>query len=103
MRELKHHEQKLLKKVNFLEWKHTHTAIEQQLTAKYLLKSREEYREYNRIVSMIHTLTESLARLEDTNPTKLFVAKKLTLLLYNIGVIGRRKLLDCSKVNNSNL
>lgn len=98
MRELKFHEKKLLKKVNFLEWSQTNTAKEQLATAKYLLKSREEYKEYSKIVAMTRTLTESLARLADNDSTKLLVAKKLINLLFSIGIIDNKKLSDCSKV-----
>lgn len=103
MRNLKYHEQKLLKKVNFLEWKSTNTTREQLVTSKFLLKSREEYKDYNRIVGMIRKLSESLARLADNNPTKLFVAKKLINLLHGIGIIENKKLVDCTKVSVSSL
>lgn len=103
MRDLKYHEQKLLKKVNFLEWKQTNTTREQLVTSKFFLKSREEYKEYNRIVGMIRKLAESLARLADNDPTKLFVAKKLINLLHGIGIIQDKKLLSCTKVSVSSL
>lgn len=103
MRNLKFHEQKLLKKVNFLEWKSTNTTREQYVTSKYLLKSRDEYRVYNRIVGMIRKLSESLARLADSDPTKTMIAKKLINLLYGIGLIEEKKLVDCTKITVSSL
>ncbi len=101
MRQLKFHEQKLLKKVNFLDWKKTNTTREQLVSTKYLLKSRDEYKKYNIVVGMIKKLSETLSRLPDNDPTKLVVAKKLITLLYNVGIIENRKLLDCIKVNVS--
>lgn len=101
MRKLKFHEQKLLKKVNFLDWKKTNTTREQLVTSKYLLKSRDEYKKYNIIVGMIKKLSETLSRLADNNPTKLVVSKKLISLLHDVGIIENRKLVDCTKVTVS--
>ncbi|CAG2100976.1 unnamed protein product, partial [Medioppia subpectinata] len=70
---LKYHEKKLLKKVNLDEWKKTNTTREQLVTSKYLLKTRDEYQKYNRIVGMIRKLSESIARLADNDGTKEFV------------------------------
>lgn len=101
MRNLKYHEQKLLKKVNFLEWKHTNTTREQLVTSKYLLKGRDEYKRYNLVVGLIKKLSETLSRLKDNDPTKLVIAKKLINLLYNTGIIHEKTLLQCTKVNVS--
>lgn len=103
MRNLKYHEQKLLKKVNFLEWKQTNTTREQAVTSRFFLKSRDEYRTYNRIVGMIRKLSESLSRLADNDTTKIFIAKKLINLLHSIGIIENKKLLDCTRVSVSAL
>ena len=43
MRELKHHEKKLLKKVDFFSWKDDQTIREAQIVRKYLLQEREDY------------------------------------------------------------
>lgn len=101
MRKLKFHEQKLLKKVNFLEWKRTNTTREQLVTSKYLLKSRDEYKKYNLVVGMVKRLSETLSRLPDSDPTKIAVTKRLVTLLYDAGLIHSKKLLDCTKVNVS--
>lgn len=101
MRKLKFHEQKLLKKVNFLEWKKTNTTREQLVTTKYLLKERDEYKKYNVVVGMIRKLTETLSRLSDNDSTKLVIAKRLINLLFNAGIISEKKLVECAKVNVS--
>ncbi|KAI5169986.1 U3 small nucleolar ribonucleoprotein IMP3 [Pancytospora epiphaga] len=103
MRKLKYHEQKLLKKVNFLEWEDTNTKREQIIIGKYLLKSRDEYKFYSRIVGMIRKLAESLSRLTDNDPTKMLVSKKLINLLYETGIIENKKLIDCTTVGVSSL
>jgi U3 small nucleolar ribonucleoprotein protein IMP3 len=101
MRNLKYHEQKLLKKVNFLEWKKTNTTREQLVTGKYLLKGRDEYKKYNLVVGLIRKLAETLSRLKDNDPTKLVISKKLINLLYDTGIIKEKTLLLCTTVNVS--
>lgn len=101
MRELKFHEKKLLKKVNFLEWKSTNTTREQLVTAKYQLRDREEYVRYNRVVGKIRKLADALSRLKDTDATRAGVTKKLVSKLYGVGIIQNKKLVDCTKVTVS--
>ncbi|KAI5133997.1 U3 small nucleolar ribonucleoprotein IMP3 [Nematocida ausubeli] len=98
MRQLKFHEQKLLKKVDLLDWKGTSTQKEQMATSKYLLEDRETYVKYNLIVGKIRRLTLALAKLNDNEPTKQIIAKELTNRLYTLGLIGSKTLLECAKV-----
>ena len=77
MRQLRYHEQKLLKKVNFLEWKNTNTTREHFVIGKYNLKDREEYTRYNQIVGKIRKITEMLSRLKDNDYTKKTISTKL--------------------------
>lgn len=44
MRILKHHEKRLLKKVNFIEgWKHERNVREIKVLRRYLIQDREDY------------------------------------------------------------
>lgn len=43
MRQLKHHEQKLLKKVDFLQWKKEDSMREMKVIRRYFLQQREDY------------------------------------------------------------
>lgn len=43
MRRLKHHEQKLLRKVDFLSWKHESNLREIQVMRRYHIQDREDY------------------------------------------------------------
>lgn len=43
LRKLKHHEKKLLKKVDFLQWKHDKTVREVTILRRYLIQDREDY------------------------------------------------------------
>ncbi|OIV93512.1 hypothetical protein TanjilG_21765 [Lupinus angustifolius] len=47
MRQLKFHEQKLLKKVNFLEWKREHGQRENMVMQRYHITGRDDYKNYN--------------------------------------------------------
>jgi U3 small nucleolar ribonucleoprotein protein IMP3 len=101
MRELKFHEKKLLKKVNFLEWKSTNTAREHLVMSKYHLRDREEYVKYNRIAGKITKISEALARLKESDPVRASITRKLVNKLYGIGIIKNKKLVDCTKVTVS--
>lgn len=101
MRQFKFHESKLLKKVNFLEWKNTNTTREHFVIGKYNLKDREEYVKYNRIVGKIRKLTEMLSRLKDNDYTKKTISTKLVNRLYDLGLINNKKLVDCTKISVS--
>lgn len=43
MRELKHFEKKLLKKVDFLQWKQERNVREIKILRRYLIQDREDY------------------------------------------------------------
>jgi len=43
VRKLKFHEQKLLKKVDFLQWKHENNIREIQVMRRYHIQNREDY------------------------------------------------------------
>lgn len=46
MRELKYHEQKLLKKVDFLQWKSDQTLQEIKVMRRYHVQNRDDYKKY---------------------------------------------------------
>lgn len=46
MRQLKHHEKKLLKKVDFLQWKKDDDVREIKIIRRYHLQKREDYHKY---------------------------------------------------------
>ena len=54
MRELKYHEQKLLKKVDFLRWNKKDASVREiAVLRRYHVQDREDYAKYNRIVGQI--------------------------------------------------
>lgn len=48
VRKLKHHEQKLLKKVDFIDWK-DNGLQENKVMSKFAVRKREEYTYYNKL------------------------------------------------------
>lgn len=103
MRKLKYHEQRLLRKVNFLDWKSTNTKREQLIASKYSLLQREEYGRYNRLVGKIKKLSLALAKLRENDEMKHRLGKELSRWLYSMGFIKEKKLYDCSRITVSDI
>ena len=53
MRELKFHEQKLLKKVNFLQWKSDQNVREIQILRRYHVQNRDDYVKYSKVAGQV--------------------------------------------------
>ena len=53
MRKLKFHEKKLLKKVDFLQWKNEHNLRELSAMRRYHIQDRDDYKKYNKLCGMV--------------------------------------------------
>ena len=62
MRKLKHHERKLLKKVDFLEWKKESSVREIRILRRYHIQDREDYRQYNKMCGMFSKIAARLKK-----------------------------------------
>jgi U3 small nucleolar ribonucleoprotein protein IMP3 len=71
LRKLKHHEQKLLKRVDFLRWKTDDTMREAQIMRRYHIEQREEYVAYNKICGKVHALVHRLKSLDPADPFRI--------------------------------
>ena len=89
MRELKHHEKKLLKKVDFFSWKDDQTIREAQIVRKYLLQEREDYMKYSKIVGGITKLVAKLRTMPQEDPIRHQLSVQMLQKLYNMGVINK--------------
>ncbi|CAH1768310.1 1735_t:CDS:2 [Entrophospora sp. SA101] len=78
VRKLKYHEQKLLKKVDFLQWKNENNLQEIKVIRRYHLQKREDYHKYNKLVGAIKKLTNRISLLDVKDP---FRIKQENLLL----------------------
>jgi U3 small nucleolar ribonucleoprotein protein IMP3 len=88
MRQLKHHEKKLLKKVDFFSWKSESNLRESHVIKKYLLQDREDYKKYNKMVGNITKLVARLKLLPQKDPLRKQVSEGLLKKLDNMGIIS---------------
>ena len=88
MRLLKHHEKKLLKKVDLYSWKSDNNIRESQILRKYLVQNREDYIKYNKIVGKITKMVAKLQGLAHDDPLRLDVSTQLLKKLYDMGIIN---------------
>ncbi|KAL1933075.1 hypothetical protein VTP01DRAFT_8753 [Rhizomucor pusillus] len=102
MRQLKYHEQKLLKKVDFLQWKKDDNIREIKIIRRYHLQQREDYQKYNKLAGNIKQLANRISLLDPRDPFRAQQEKALLDKLYNMGIItSTSKFSDCSKVTVS--
>jgi len=82
MRNLKHHEKKLLRKVDLYSWKSDNNLHEGAVVKKYLLKNREDYMKYNKIVGHVTKLVAKLKQLPQKDETRFALSEQLLQKLY---------------------
>ncbi|XP_017465075.1 PREDICTED: U3 small nucleolar ribonucleoprotein protein IMP3 [Rhagoletis zephyria] len=87
VRKLKYHEQKLLKKVDFITWKVDNGGKETSIIRRYHLRKPSDYTKYNKLSREVRTLCEKIANLENTDPFKQEAAVMLLEKLYTMGLI----------------
>ncbi|BBN04114.1 U3 small nucleolar ribonucleoprotein protein IMP3 [Marchantia polymorpha subsp. ruderalis] len=102
MRQLKFHEHKLLKKVNFLEWKKDQSFRETKVMRRYHITGREDYHKYNKMCGMVTKLVNIIKKLDAKDPFRIEMTEQLLDRLYNMGVIPTKKSLAlCDKLSVS--
>jgi U3 small nucleolar ribonucleoprotein protein IMP3 len=95
MRELRHHERKLLKKVDFLQWKSEHSHREVSTIRRYHLRDRDEFKRFNVLVGSVTKLANALKKLDARDETRQHTTEALLAKLYDIGATSsfcRRRL-----------
>ena len=104
MRKLKHHEYRLLKKADFLQWKRESNLRETRVVRRYRVQNPEDYHEYNKIVGYITKLAHQLKQLPADDPVRQQRTDDLMEKLYQMGLIHTKDSLEhCAKVNVSAL
>jgi U3 small nucleolar ribonucleoprotein protein IMP3 len=102
VRQLKYHEQKLLKKVDFLQWKNEQNVREAQVLRRYHIQRREDYTSYNRICGQVRQLAHRISLLDPKDPFKLSKSEALLSKLHTMGLIPSKKSLSqCEKITVS--
>ena len=90
MRKLKHHEQKLLKKVNFLEWKKDAGTREIAVLRRYHIQDREDYSKYNKLVGQVTKLVSKLKTLKQNDEYRIAKTEQLANKLFEMGITKTR-------------
>jgi U3 small nucleolar ribonucleoprotein protein IMP3 len=88
MRKLKHHEQKLLRKHSFLEWKGEDNVREIKILRRYRISNRDDYVQYNKVAGLITALAAKLKQLPPTNAFRVRATEQLLVKLFQMGVIN---------------
>ncbi|GAX78354.1 hypothetical protein CEUSTIGMA_g5796.t1 [Chlamydomonas eustigma] len=91
MRQLKFHEKKLLKKVDFLKWKNEDNLRELQVMRRYHIQDRDDYKKYNKIVGLITKLTSVLKQLDAKDTARIELTDQLLEKLFSMGVVPTKK------------
>ena len=86
-RKLKFHEQKLLKKHNFLHYKRDTNIRELQVLRRYHIEDRGDYIKYMRLVGSVQALAHRLKSLDPTDPVRISTTRSLLDKLYAKGLI----------------
>ena len=94
MRQLKFHEKKLLKKVNFLQWKRENNHRELQIVRRYHIQDRDDYTKYNKICGMITKLVSMMKTLAANDPVRIEITDLILEKLNNMGIIAFKKSLS---------
>ena len=87
MRKLKHHEEKLLRKVDFLSWGGKHEQTELKLLRRYHIQRREDYHAYNRLCGLVTRLTAKLRQLPPGSKCRIESTELLLDKLFKMGLV----------------
>ncbi|CAO1410311.1 unnamed protein product [Diamesa serratosioi] len=102
VRKLKYHEEKLLKKTDFLTWKLDNNLHEVKVMRKYNIHKREDYTTYNKMSREIRTLAEKISAIDPKHPFRTETSGLLLEKLYVLGLIPTKWDLElASKVSAS--
>lgn len=77
MRQLKYHEQKLLKKVDFLRWHREHNLRELQVMRRYHIQDRDDYKKYNKLCGMVTKFVHEMKSMDAKDETRIELTDQL--------------------------
>ncbi|XP_043266510.1 U3 small nucleolar ribonucleoprotein protein IMP3 [Venturia canescens] len=102
VRKLKHHEKKLLKKVDFISWQADNNLHEVKILKRYRLLKREDYTKYNKLAREIRDVGQKIKELDPEHPFRIEQSAMLLEKLYIMGLIATKWDLSlCQKVTAS--
>lgn len=94
VRKLKHHEQKLLKKVNFHNWKSTDNVRENKIMSKYYIQDRTDYSKYQELCRRIQKTVHLLRNMAADDEDRIRMTEILMKKLYSMGVSTHEQSLE---------
>lgn len=97
VRKLKYHEQKLLKKVDFINWEVDNNLHEVKVLRKYFIEKREDYTKYNKLSRNIRDLAQKIRDLDAKDGFRAQSTHQLLEKLYDIGLIPTKQSLSLSE------
>ncbi|KAJ8682065.1 hypothetical protein QAD02_017857 [Eretmocerus hayati] len=102
VRKLKYHEQKLLKKVDFISWQADNNLHEVKVLKRYHIQKREDYTKYNKLSREIRDLARKIKDLDADGDFRTEQSAMLLEKLYLMGLIATKWDLSlCQKVTAS--
>ncbi|XP_056409384.1 U3 small nucleolar ribonucleoprotein protein IMP3-like [Hyla sarda] len=102
VRKLKYHEQKLLKKVDFINWEVDNNNKELRVLRKYHLDRREDYTVYNKLSRAVRELANKIKDLDEKDAFRAQSTGRLLEKLYAMGLIPTKMSLQlCDTVTAS--
>uniref|UniRef100_A0A6U3VKU4 U3 small nucleolar ribonucleoprotein protein IMP3 n=1 Tax=Ditylum brightwellii TaxID=49249 RepID=A0A6U3VKU4_9STRA len=94
MRQLKHHEKKLLRKVDLYAWKGDENIRVAKILRRYHIQNREDYVAYNKICGLVTKLTAKLKNLPPDDPFRIHMTEQLLTKLHDMGILTTTKSLQ---------
>ena len=88
VRQLTFHERKLLKHVDFLDWKHDARSREVKTIRRYHIQDRDDYHKYNKLCGALKSYAHRLALLPAQDPFRARMQDQLLSKLYDMGVLN---------------
>ncbi|CAL7937831.1 unnamed protein product [Xylocopa violacea] len=90
VRKLKYHEQKLLKKVDFISWEADNNLHEVKILKRYRIQKREDYTKYNKLSREIRELGTKIKEVDADHPFRIEQSALLLEKLYMMGLIATK-------------
>ncbi|KAF5276884.1 hypothetical protein FQA39_LY06435 [Lamprigera yunnana] len=87
VRKLKFHEQKLLKKVDFISWEVDNNIKKVKILKKYYIQKQEDYSKYNKLARSIRELGRKIKEVDPKHPFRTHCSAQLLEKLYVLGLI----------------
>ncbi|KAI5288126.1 Small subunit (SSU) processome component [Ascosphaera acerosa] len=91
VRRLKHHEQKLLRKVDFLTYKSDNNHRAATVRARYHLTGTLDYEKYNRLAGSARQLAHKLAALDPSDPFRKQMESQMLDKFFDMGILKQSR------------